>query len=93
MLLILPWVELHLRMAEEALEKIAALQPEWPDNIALQSFSSEYFESLETDEEKAALLLCLNSCLLWGLGWLLSPSSLYQQLSAVRGPRYRSASC
>ena len=48
-------------MAEEALEKIAALQPEWPDNIALQSFSSEYFESLETDEEKAALLLCLNS--------------------------------
>ena len=47
-------------MAEDPSEKIAALLAENPDNICLNTYDPEYFNSL-SDGDKPAFLQCLNS--------------------------------
>ncbi len=47
-------------MTADTEAKIAALQPNWPDNIAVQCFDAGYFASLPPDQQ-VRLAKCLNS--------------------------------
>jgi creatine kinase len=46
---------------KEALKKIKAIKKSHPDNLAIKHFDLDYYNSLETEEEKAGLLQCVNS--------------------------------
>ncbi len=45
---------------ERAIEKIQALKPDWPANIALQCFDQAYFATLSEGDQRR-LLKCMNS--------------------------------
>jgi len=47
-------------MISDQVEKIIALQAQWPDNIALSCFDPAYFSTLSEDQQ-ARLMKCLNS--------------------------------
>lgn len=51
----------HAHTGAEKVKQILELKEKWPDNIAVQCFDEEYYNSLPDDATKAAFLKCLDS--------------------------------